>query len=355
MKNRKCGISFCMKLLSPTQRSALEAQVKKTRDMNERNRLCVILARDDGLEPDLIAQVLRLSRSSVYDYLREYQSEQKTQNDFRGGSESKLSKSQAEELIEYLSRITYKTVRDICAYVLAKYEVSYSIGGMTSWLKQQKFVFKSPVNVPGRLDLYKQAEFIKKYEELKASLQNGQEIYFFDAAHPDYQSQAVCRWIQKGVKKTLKTTNKQTRIHIVGALRLEGMQIKAKEYPTIGGEAVVDFLKELEEQSKASKIYVILDNGRANKNKLVQEYLKTSKIEAVYLPPYSPNLNAIERLWKVMRENVTYNKFYEKFAEFELAVRDFFTEKIPVLMDKLKARINDKFQVMELNPVQLSS
>jgi hypothetical protein len=56
-----------------------------------------------------------------------------------------------------------------------------------------------------------------------------------------------------------------------------------------------------------------------------------------------------------MRENVTYNKFYEKFSEFESAVRDFFTEKIPVLTDKLKARINDKFQVLELNPVQLSS
>ena len=64
----------------------LKLKLKKTRDTNERNRLCVILARDDGFEPDLIAQVLRLSRSSVYDYLTEYQSEQKTQNDFRGGS-----------------------------------------------------------------------------------------------------------------------------------------------------------------------------------------------------------------------------------------------------------------------------
>jgi len=45
--------------------------------MHERNRLCVILARDDGLEPELIAQVLRLSRTSVYDYLTEYELEKK--------------------------------------------------------------------------------------------------------------------------------------------------------------------------------------------------------------------------------------------------------------------------------------
>lgn len=38
------------------------------------------------------------------------------------------------------------------------------------------------------------------------------------------------------------------------------------------------------------------------KIKKLEEYLKTSKIQVHYLPPYSPNLNPIERLWKVMRE-----------------------------------------------------
>jgi transposase len=344
-----------MNFLSPNQRSVFEAQAKKTRDTNERNRLCVLLARDDGFEPDVIAQILRLSRSSVYEYLRDYQLEQKTINDLQGGSKSKLSEQQTEELIEHLSQYTYRKVKDICGYVLKRYQISYSVGGMTSWLKKCKFVFKSPANVPGKLDLEKQAQFIKKYEELKASCQKGEEIYFLDAVHPAYQSQAVCGWIQKGVQKTIKTTNKQTRLHIVGALRLKDMQIRAKEYSTVKGEQIIDFLKDLENQSLASKIYVILDNGRANKNKLVQAYLNNSKIQLIYLPPYSPNLNPIERLWKVMREVVTYNKFYDKFTEFEKGVRKFFTEKIPNLLDKLKIRINDKFQLIKLNPVQLSA
>lgn len=335
-----------MTKLSPSQRHIFELQVKKTRDMHERNRLCVILARDDGLEPELIAQVLRLSRTSVYDYLREYELDKKTQHDSKGGTESKLSRIQTEELLKHLSQYTYKKVKDICVYILDKYGITYSVGGLTSWLKQHNFVFKSPVNVPGRLDLEKQVEFISKYQELKSNLQKDEEIYFLDAVHPDYQSQAVCGWIQKGEKKTIKTTNKQTRLHIIGAVRLENMHIKTKEYSTIGGEEVIDFLKELESQSQASKIYVIADNGRANKNKLVQEYLKTSRIVFIYLPPYSPNLNPIERLWKVMREIVTYNKFYEKFSEFESAIRDFFIKKIPTSIEQLKIRINDKFQTI---------
>lgn len=43
---------------------------------------------------------------------------------------------------------------------------------------------------------------------------------------------------------------------------------------------------------------IICDNGRSNKNKGINAYLQTSKIEIHYLPPYSPNLNPIERLWE---------------------------------------------------------
>ncbi len=69
------------------------------------------------------------------------------------------------------------------------------------------------------------------------------------------------------------------------ALRLEDMTIRSKEYSTIGGSEVIDFLKGLEKHAQTSKPDVILDNGRANKNKLIQDYLKTSRIELVYLPP----------------------------------------------------------------------
>jgi transposase len=35
---------------------------------------------------------------------------------------------------------------------------------------------------------------------------------------------------------------------------------------------------------------------------------------------YSPNLNLIERLWRFMKKNVTYNKYFEKFAVFRIAI-----------------------------------
>jgi len=44
----------------------------------------------------------------------------------------------------------------------------------------------------------------------------------------------------------------------------------------------------------------------------------------IYLPPYSPNLNLIERLWKFMRKKVINLKYYPKFQQFKDAVKGFF-------------------------------
>jgi transposase len=340
--------------LSHETKLQLERRVRQTRDKHEHTRLCVILARSEGMSIEAIAQAHRISVSSVFKYLADYEKENKTQHKPRGGTESKLHKDQTQELLLHLQQVTYLYTKDICRYVKARYGVEYSRSGMNNWLLRHDFVYKEPLKVPGKLDPEKQIQFIEKYEELKANLKTDEEIYFLDAVHPDFQSQAVCGWILKFETKTLATTNKQFRLHFVGALNLQKMTIITREYETINAENVIDYFKNLEAHSSARKIHVICDNGRANKNKALQEYLKTSKIEIHYLPPYSPNLNPIERLWKIMRERKTYNKCYEDFAEFAAAVRSFFFEEIPKLGRVLKERINDNFQLIELNSIRLA-
>jgi transposase len=122
------------------------------------------------------------------------------------------------------------------------------------------------------------------------------------------------------------------------------------------GASVVDFLKMLSDSTDVNKIHLILDKGRSNKNKEVQKYLDgQSKIQIHYLPPYFHNLSAIENLRKMMRECITYNKIYPIFAYFTEKIREFFKNGVVNLKDMLKNRINDNFQIIELNRVQISS
>lgn len=333
----------------------MEKRARQTKDLHERLRLCIILARSEGMSHELIAQAHRISVSSVYKYIAEYEKDNKTQHESKGGSESKLSPDQTKELLKYLEEVTFLYTRNICKYVEQKYGIKYSRSGMNNWLKEHGFVYKEPIKVPGKLDPQKQKAFIEYYEQLKTNLPKDEEIYFMDAVHPEFQSQAVCGWIKKGETKTLPTTNKQFRLHFIGAITLFNKKVISREYDTVDAENMLKFLRDLESTTDAKKIHVICDNGRANKNKIVEEYLRTSRIQVHYLPAYSPNLNAIERLWKVMREETTYNRCYENFADFGKAIRKFFIEDIPKMTDKLYKRINDNFQSIELNPILLAT
>jgi transposase len=339
--------------ISPETKLELERRARQTRDVHERLRLCVILAKSEGMSPESIAQAHRISVQSVYRYLTEYEIETKTQHDLRGGSKSKLNELQSKELQGHLQQITYLHVKRICTYVKSKYGIDYTASGMTFWLKEQGFIYKEPIKVPGKLSPENQEAFIEAYEALKASLPEGEEIYFMDAVHPEFQSKAVCGWIKKGEVKTLPTTSAQYRMHFVGAISLKKMEVFVQEYETVDADSVIEFYKAMESTSLSTTIHVICDNGRSNKNKKLEEYLKTSKIKVHYLPPYSPNLNPIERLWKVLREKKTYNKCYEKFIDFKTAIRSFFYEDIPKIKDELTKRITDNFQRIQLNHIML--
>ena len=71
-----------------------------------------------------------------------------------------------------------------------------------------------------------------------------------------------------------------------------------------------------------------------------------------FLPPYSPNLNPIERLWKWMKERVIYNTYYECFEEFKGAILGFFAvlsiaAKESILGQTFRNRVRDKFRPIQ--------
>lgn len=70
-----------------------------------------------------------------------------------------------------------------------------------------------------------------------------------------------------------------------------------------------------------------------------------------FLPPYSPNLNPIERLWKWMRERVMYNTYYEHFEDFKSAIIGFlknlsYLDGESVFGQNFASRVTDKFKPM---------
>ncbi len=111
-------------------------------------------------------------------------------------------------------------------------------------------------------------------------------------------------------------------------------------------DSIAGFLCHLRKcNSGKYKIHVILDNAGYHKDPALQAFAKNLAIELHYLPPYSPNLNPIERLWKIMHEKVSANKYYETFSDFTEATLNFF-KNIGRNKLLLRSRITDNFQIL---------
>ena len=90
----------------------------------------------------------------------------------------------------------------------------------------------------------------------------------------------------------------------------------------INAESVCTLLMKLAEFPLGVPITLILDNARYQRCRRVQELAASLGMELLYLPSYSPNLNLIERLWKFVKKQCLYSKYYENFALFKEAITE---------------------------------
>ena len=97
--------------------------------------------------------------------------------------------------------------------------------------------------------------------------------------------------------------------------------------------------------TKAATITVFCDNARYYRSKAVRAYLEHSRIDLQFLPPYAPNLNLIERFWKFFKRQVLYNRYYETFADYKAACKQFFAD-LDAHAEQLRSLLTDNFEII---------
>lgn len=154
-------------------------------------------------------------------------------------------------------------------------------------------------------------------------------------------------WLDKtGIDKSIETTGSRTRLNLVGAVDLQNIAVSRDE--KVNSETIVNFFTELRSNEQSNKtIHLILDGAVYHRAQVVNDRAVELNILLYYLLPYSPNLNPIERLWKVINEHVRNNKYFATAKEFRWAIDNFFINILPSIGDTLGSRINDNFQVLK--------
>ena len=335
--------------LSTKDRDDLKVRHRTERDKRVCDRIKAVLLSDEGWDYKTIAHVLLLSDEAIKQHIAEYQASQKLSTE-NGGSSERLNEEQSKELSQHLQLHTYLYIKDIVAYVESRFRVSYSIAGMNNWLHAHRFSYKKPAVVPGKANQEAQKHWIDKYYALKETLPSDEAICFMDGVHPTHNVKSAYGWIQTGERKELRTNTGRQRLNLSGAIDITSKRVIVREDETLNAASTIAFFMQIEAAyPQTRKVHVFCDNARYYRNKDVQAYITTSKIEMHFLPPYSPNLNPIERLWKFVNENVLYNKYYEKFSSFKEAVLGFLEDLFsppPKTKELLERRITDNFRIV---------
>jgi len=335
--------------LSTEQIIALKQIHKKTRDKRVCDKIKAILMLNDGHSAEFIGRILILDDSTIHRWFAIYEEEGINGlliDNYIGGA-SKLIEKQQQQLVQHLENNVYLTAKEICAFVRKQFRVDYTIKGMTSLLHTLGFRYKKPRHIPGKADVEAQLEFIKAYDKLKKKKKEDDRIYFIDGVHPLHNSQPAYGWIRKGTEMVIPSNTGRQRLNLNGAYNIEDHKVIIQEADSINAQSTVSLFEEMLRNQPLGLIYVILDNARYYRSEMVRVFVKKNKrIKLVFLPPYSPNLNIIERLWKFFKKNVTYNTYYEKFAVFREYCLRFF-KNLDKYRAELETLMTDNFQLIQ--------
>jgi transposase len=335
--------------LTPAEIETLKLLHKRA-DRKQRDKIKAILSLNRGYSYAEIAEILLIDQSTLWRWFESYQTggvKGLTSDHYVGGT-SKLTQTEQKELVGHLENHVYLTAKEICSFVKKTFRVKYTPKGMTSLLHQLGFTYKKPKHLPGKADIDAQVSFIKNYRGLQESKKDEDRIYFMDGVHPMHNSQPAYGWIKKGKDMVLKANTGRQRLNLNGAYNTENHTVIIQEAEMINSQSTVSLLKEILRKQPLGMIYIILDNARYYRSEIVQDFVqKNKRIHLMFLPPYSPNLNIIERLWKFFKKKVTYNTYYPEFSVFREYCLNFF-KKIKKHRHELETLMTDNFQLIRI-------
>ena len=168
-------------------------------------------------------------------------------------------------------------------------------------------------------------------------------LFFIDAAH--FVLAPFLGYLWSLTRLFIKAPAGRKRFNVLGALNATTHElITVMNDSYINAQSVCDLLWKVARLNLKVPITFVLDNARYQKCAVVQELAQSLNIELLYLPPYSPNLNLIERLWKFVKKECLYSKYYSEFTSFKKAIINCLDQTHSTHKKELDSLLTLKFQ-----------
>ena len=310
--------------LDANLRKKIEKRRRQERDARIWRRLTAILWLAEGATGEEVAARLGVSARQVRKWLKAFRThglDALCELRYRGRV-PRLNDAQLDELRQEVAKGRFRTARQIADWVDQRFQVRYSESGVKELLRRIGVSFHKVTGFLWKADAVEQEEWLDDYRRDPV----GRTIrrYFIDACHPVWGIDMIyyC-WLLVGQRFHVKVGCGRKRVNIVGAYCPEDHEYLDLRLTrdNINGEQFVNLLRLLRERHPEAKGFILyLDNAKYYDAPVVREWLgRHPQFQLKFLPPYSPNLNLIERLWKLLRKEA-FCRGYDSFEQMQRGV-----------------------------------
>jgi transposase len=176
-------------------------------------------------------------------------------------------------------------------------------------------------SIPAKADVVAQREY---YDTILLPLmtkakENLLTLLFLDGSH-FVMGCDFLGYIYGKTRRFIKTFSGRKRYNVLGALNFVTKKVTVVANDTyITATEVCEMLRKVAVEYAGKAVHIVLDNARYQKCEAVTKLAQELGIALHYIPPYSPNLNLIERVWKHVKNRLRI-KYYDQFGDFKKTI-----------------------------------
>jgi len=311
-----------------------------------RQRALIVLLKCFDTAHNLIEKIADVSENTVRKYLMLFQQggiKALEILNFRKGK-SKLE-SFKDIIVRYFTDTPPHTMAQACAELEKLTGAQITKKALRQYAKILGLKYRKTGTIPAKADTTVQEEFLNNelQPRLDEAKQGKRTVFFVDAAH--FVLGAFLGFLWSFTRVFVRSPSGRQRFNVLGALNAI-----TKELITVTNNAYITSIQVCELLDKISKsvtgpITIILDNARYQRCHLVMNHAKELGIELLFLPSYSPNLNLIERLWKMIKKECLNSRYYENFALFSSTIKNFMETMNQTHQAQLNSLLTLNFQL----------